>query len=393
MKNKIIVLHKFALYFNNSLRYYYCMSIFYRLKKFLPSLLIVSFLIFVNSAFTQKWDIGQTVDIILHDFVPVEELESTTIMVHSLEDLNFIDIDFRPKVKRIQIRGHYYRDIPQKEMSLITEMLSKDFKHLEQLFIEHVQLDNVEFLKTIPNLTVLRVTDTQLVDLTPIASLKNLQVLEIYNNKIKNIAPIQGLAKLFWLDIAGNQVQSIYPVKGLKLTDFKAGDNQFIDLWPLENMVSLKWLSVFQTREGSARIKDIRPLYKLTNLTDLFLRDNEISSIWSLQNLTQLETLSLDGNKIIDIRGLKKLDRLKSLSLKDNEIWDARVVEHLRNLDYLNLDGNDELENIEDGEELYAPRKRKYEEIVTGSQNGYSYKLEEWSDQSDDYFDNDEDIY
>ena len=348
---------------------------------------------------------GRTFEVVDIDLVPVKEFESRTIIVRSFETLKYIDMNLRHKVKRIQIRdGRNF--ISQNEINQITKVLAQDFQHLEHLYIERAELSSVEFLKNIPNLTILRVTDTDLVDLTPISCLKKLEVLEVYNNKIKDIDPLRGLLKLHWLDIAGNQVQSLKPISGLNLKELKAGDNQFTDLTPLARMVSLEWLSLYQTREGSSKILSIQPLAGLTNLTHLFIKNNNIKNIWPLQNLTQLEVLVLSENGIVDIRGLGKLYSHKTLHLDSNQIWDIKIISNLQRLTYLNLKDNKKISNVTSlsklqpgakilvgDKEIYQSKKRKYEEVVTGPQNGYSCKLEDWSDESDGYFDDDEEIY
>lgn len=121
-------------------------------------------------------------------------------------------------------------------------------------------------------------------------------------------------------------------------------------------------LTFFNYGFTAEKIKDIKGIDKLKNLTFLHLAGNEITDISPIVNLKKLKYLNLDNNKITDISKaqyftsletvyfsynsianispLSKLISLKELYLWYNEIYDVSPLLNLKNLNSLNIESN-----------------------------------------------------
>jgi internalin A len=86
------------------------------------------------------------------------------------------------------------------------------------------------------------------------------------------------------------------------------------------------------------QIQDIRPLSKLTSLTNLYISRNQIQDIEPLSKLSSLTNLYLDSNQIQDIEPLAKLTSLKKLVIDGNPCTENQNLTPYENhLDFLNL--------------------------------------------------------
>mmetsp|Transcript_8729 Transcript_8729/g.8018 ORF Transcript_8729/g.8018 Transcript_8729/m.8018 type:complete len:356 (+) Transcript_8729:184-1251(+) len=88
---------------------------------------------------------------------------------------------------------------------------------------------------------------------------------------------------------------------------------------------SILYLNLF-----SNRIKQIKALDSLVNLTTLILSFNQIEAIEGLQECAQLKTLDLSHNFIRKIEGLQSKQSLQSLNLVKNWIQDITHLDHLK---------------------------------------------------------------
>lgn len=92
---------------------------------------------------------------------------------------------------------------------------------------------------------------------------------------------------------------------------------------------------------SSTKIKNIEPLYKLTNhLSTLDLSSNKIKDIIFLKKFVNLNSLRLDENFISDLSPLSSLTKLSSLDLRGNIISDLSPLSSLINLGSLDLGEN-----------------------------------------------------
>jgi len=133
--------------------------------------------------------------------------------------------------------------------------------------------------------------------------------------------------------------QRIKSLKGIEqlrnLTALELQDNLIADLAPLAALKQLKSLNLTRNR-----IEDISPLKNLSKLEHINLSDNFIQRIDELAKLSELTTINASNNGITSIANLKGLTKLSFLNVKDNAISDIQVIQQMPGLIEVNLDGN-----------------------------------------------------
>jgi len=85
------------------------------------------------------------------------------------------------------------------------------------------------------------------------------------------------------------------------------------------------------------KLRNVNPLFKLTNCKDLNLSETPVRDISALVNLTNLTTLDLSGTPVRDISALAHLTNLTTLDLSRTPVRDISALAHLTNLTRLNL--------------------------------------------------------
>jgi len=175
-------------------------------------------------------------------------------------------------------------------------------RQLEGLGLDGNQISDIGPLSGLTQLVVLWLCYNQISNLQPLAGLTNLVLLEVSNNRVSNLAPLSGLTRLEWLELCSNQISNIGPLSGLT------------------------WLELLCL--GANQINDIGPLSRLNNLIVLSLADNRVQNLAPLSGLINLEILMLWGNQITDLRPLRGLTRVHNLTLHEQAITlsPARVV-------------------------------------------------------------------
>ena len=155
---------------------------------------------------------------------------------------------------------------------------------------------------------------------------KSSNIMSVGNGyNVTNIDGIEKFATLETLILSGN------PIKDLK---------------PIENMTSLKKLTiyngffVYQGIEWNNIIENIDVVRNLTNLKKLTITDSNIENIDFIKSLDKLETLDLQGNPISDISAVKDLNNLTYLCLQRCNIENIDVIEYLDKLNFLDLQVN-----------------------------------------------------
>jgi len=213
-------------------------------------------------------------------------------------------------------------------------------ENLDQLFCRGVSnLDGIEYLTSLRNLTITglnnghRVPLTGVLELSPLAALTGLVELNLSGNYIKDIWPLQDLTKLTELNLYLNQIEDISPLQGLtSISWLSLGANRITDISILENLTSLKQLLLFHnpienfkaiinlgslTELGldSANISDLSPLGNLNNLTHLFIGHNHFTDLSPLLSLTQLIYVDISYNENLFCEDLHTLETILSSTL------------------------------------------------------------------------------
>lgn len=141
-------------------------------------------------------------------------------------------------------------------------------------------------------------------------------------------------------DALGLDPNDQIPKKKLeRLETLSAFQKNIEDLTGLEKAIGLKTL-IIRGKHGQQRIRDITPLAKLTQLTELSLSENRITDITPLANLKQLTHLDLSINQVQDITPIVNLKQLTVLRLQDNQIRDFTPLIELIQLTSVTFSNN-----------------------------------------------------
>ena len=143
----------------------------------------------------------------------------------------------------------------------------------------------------------------------------------------------QAMSALRSLDLRGAGVSDLTGLEyAVNLTGLDLSGNPVADLTPLGLLVNLRVL-------GLAGVEaDPWPLFTLTGLRRLSLRDAGLSDISMLSGLTELEVLDLSGNPVSDLWPLAGMHRLGALRL-DGGAVDLSPLAGLGSLGTLEVGG------------------------------------------------------
>ena len=104
---------------------------------------------------------------------------------------------------------HSYHSTRYTEQDFMGVAFCEDLLALD---IGHNTVENLDFLKYLPNLKILILADNQITDISPIAQLKDLEYLELFENPIEDISPLAGLEKLIDLNMAFCSISDASPL-------------------------------------------------------------------------------------------------------------------------------------------------------------------------------------
>ena len=183
-------------------------------------------------------------------------------------------------------------------------------------------------------------------DLTALSDLTHLQRLELSVPLLKSLDGLEGMSDLEELRLlVGTSLQNIDALAGLTslstLIVYNNGDYPYIrDLSPLYGLTQLKILDF-----GTYGVEDLAPLAGLTQLQELrfFGSEATYTSTEPLSGLTQLRVLSLpsmaDPANYLDLSGLSNLTELTEFSFYGG-VTSYAPLKNLTKLQSLSLMGN-----------------------------------------------------
>ncbi|TAH63384.1 MAG: leucine-rich repeat domain-containing protein [Gottschalkiaceae bacterium] len=166
---------------------------------------------------------------------------------------------------------------------------------------------------------------------------KDMEVLVVLDIKGKDIYSLEGLehaVNLFYLGIVNkdSSLSDLRPISKLtKLTDLIIENAEISDVRPIKDLTNLTLLSL-----KNNNISDISPLKNLINLDLIDIEYNDVRDISTFSEFTQLRYAYIEGNNISDISSLSGLTELKRLRATNN-IKDLSMLENLDNLVDLEL--------------------------------------------------------
>lgn len=155
-----------------------------------------------------------------------------------------------------------------------------DLKELQSISFRNVRLKDFSFLLGLPKLTVLglsfvRFHGSSSCPFDIIGEKVDLEDLLIQNIELESLEFLKPLNKVKRLFLGDNNISDISPISEMsKLSSFCAWDNQIIDISPLSKLPELEELYIQENR-----VKDIGPLSQLNSLKIIFANGNNISKV------------------------------------------------------------------------------------------------------------------
>ena len=243
-----------------------------------------------------------------------------------------LDLNWK-KIFSLEIETGIVNGIPTDKA--LSEILS-----LEKIEINANQyiekISNLEPLKELKNLKVLKFPHNNVMDLNPLQNLKDLKRIFCQNNKLESLFPLYDLQNLEELDASRNNISSIENFLGLKkLKRLILNSNSINELAGVNKMRSLEHLEI-----KSNKISDIEILSTLKGLSFLDISFNLITSLEPLANLTNLETIAFANNNVNDLSPLQKLINIKKLHFENNQVSNLEPLSYLTNLKHVSCAKN-----------------------------------------------------
>ncbi|MGG5762441.1 leucine-rich repeat domain-containing protein [Bacillus proteolyticus] len=199
--------------------------------------------------------------------------------------------------------------------------------NLENLMLEEVKVENIQFISKMRQLKSLSITYGELEDIGPLAELEHVEILSLRNNKISDLSPLSHMKKINMLDLNSNYIKDIKPLFTVtSLRTLTVANNQIsnANLAGIEQLKNVRNLSL--SNNGLTNIEHMTSMKKLVELD---LSKNELKNIEPLLRLSTVQSLNLEENYISDITPLSQLTGLYDLKLGSNEIRDVRPVQEL----------------------------------------------------------------
>ncbi|EFX00842.1 protein phosphatase pp1 regulatory subunit [Grosmannia clavigera kw1407] len=215
--------------------------------------------------------------------------------------------------------------VPGETISADEDILDGEDPETDEIFCTHSRVRSIDALHlerfTCCQRLCLRQNSIQRLDspdATPgqgLAALAGcLKELDMYDNLIAHMRGVETLPGLTSLDLSFNKIKHIKHLAGLReLTDLFLVANKIGKIEGLETLTRMRMLEL-----GSNRIREIRGLDGLVALEELWLAKNKITDLSGLDGLPRLRLLSLQSNRISDLSPLRVVSTLEELYLSHN---------------------------------------------------------------------------
>lgn len=190
-------------------------------------------------------------------------------------------------------------------------------------------------LELMPNIEILGIGFTPIKDPTPVLKFKKLKQLWMTNTGITNYDFLKGLPDLEGIDISQNGVSDLTFLREFpKLKSVAAAGNNLSDISVLKDLPLLESLNLEQNN-----ISDISALTNLHNLTAVSLEQNQLQDVSALANKPHLTTLFLSGNPNLNVDTMKT-ESVRELYLNGNNIQSLSFLKHNQAVTNLQMDNN-----------------------------------------------------
>lgn len=219
---------------------------------------------------------------------------------------------------------------------------------LKELCIEAAQLKSIDFIREMPDLTLLAVEDSVITDLDALADCPAIDTLSLTGNyRIEDFTGINSLENLVDLTLElnySNNMPSFENLGGLERLSLKyANDLSVLRNAPkvtwlcleecssqeLEAITSMQDLAVLEIHGFSYYTESLEPLTRLPKLEVLDLEDTyiygNINEIFGISTLTYLNLSEVRG--VVDFRNLPENENLQYLLLNRASLADAETYD------------------------------------------------------------------
>lgn len=232
----------------------------------------------------------------------------------------------------------------------------------------NLNIDNLDPLSELPELTAVNVSHTLVDDLTSLRSLNKLETLNISGCPVKSLGPLRYASGLREIDASYTMISNVE-----MLGDLRNLESVNLSYAQVDSLKNLSGLSRLKTLDlAGTEIQQIDSLAPLANLVSLDLARDQLKSFDALASLTGLQNLDLDSTNVTDLNPLQHLDNLSVLHINDTRVKDLMPLAALKNLKYIYCDNT----GIGQKEAAIFAEKNHGCQVIYNSQ-----KLEIWWNQ------------
>lgn len=197
------------------------------------------------------------------------------------------------------------------------------------IIVPHLESwEGFEYLEQLRDLEIWR-PDVE--DLDPLAKLTNLTWLSLSNLKDYDLSPLSALIYLKELYIGQSFFLRLSTLTHLNIKTLLLVENHVVNISPLRSLVDLEGLVIDDETVG-----DLSPIANLKNLRSLGLMHTQVDDLTPLKSLKKLTHLGIDLNGFIDLSSIACLEHLSILQIIE-EITDITPLQHLHNLTFLSI--------------------------------------------------------
>ncbi|MBR1660495.1 MAG: leucine-rich repeat domain-containing protein [Oscillospiraceae bacterium] len=227
--------------------------------------------------------------------------------------------------------GHLVKlDLRDNEISDLSPLA--ELHELEKLNLWNNRVWDLSPLMGLTRLSSLDLDGNRLSEIAPLQALSQLEELWLNNNALDGIEALRSLGSLRRLGLKGTGLtdQALDELKDLRnLSELALDDNPELSAEALEALeqalpdCSISYSEPLRTIELGGK------QYR-SDATEILASNQGITSLAGLEYFTSLETLDLDHNAIADFTPLYELTKLKKLSVRDNPRLTVEALDELR---------------------------------------------------------------
>ncbi|KAI8805973.1 hypothetical protein BJ742DRAFT_901172 [Cladochytrium replicatum] len=287
---------------------------------------------------------------------PRSVVTAEKITILELDSCNLFNLKDLP-TSLINLKWASFRNNNLRDVSHLA-----NFPKLEELTLEHNEIESIDCLTALHNLSKLDVSNNVIEGVPTAASFKSLMHLSLENNSVQSLRPFSKLITLMELYIGNNNVNELYSIFPLKelprliildLTGNNVCKERSYRLFTIFHLSRLKILDgsgILPKEQAQAKEAYFGRLtiellgekighFTFKNISELDLRNcklreidcfsppqpsatgsTSISSKHGIPEFRNLRKLNLDGNFLTSIEALTFLTGLRCLSLNSNRI-------------------------------------------------------------------------